>query len=731
MNLPSDSAQPPAASERLLRQQAVLAELTSGLIRSEAPGLTVAEVLAAAGQGLAVQRVSRWHLSADAERLRSGEVWSRGPTIELDQIELTLALAPVYFAALASSEALAIADVASDRRAAELLGEYFQPLGIGASLDVPIQIGGRLEGVLCYEHIGQGRDWSPGDQLFGIAIAHLLSLLAERAGRAEVEQRSSSELEARVTLRTAELEQANEALRESERRLRQIIDLVPHYIFAKDENGRFLIVNRAVAELNGTTVEAMLSGSLETLARSPEEGRRYLEEDREVIRSRRPKLIPEEIMTDAEGRPHIVRTIKIPFTFPGTSGGAVLGVATDITERKRAEAERDHLEQQLRRAQKMEAIGTLAGGIAHDFNNILTSILGFADLLSKRLVQEPEPLHDVEQITQAAKRASDLVRQILTFSRQQRQSRSVIPLQSTLEEALRLLRAAIPANIEFAVYIDPDAPPVLADATQIHQVMMNLGANAAAAMESGMAARLEVDYRPFEVDAAFAGAHPELRPGPHVCLSVRDNGHGMDLATVDRVFEPFFTTKDPTRGTGLGLAVVHGIVRDHGGVIVVESRPESGTRFRLFFPTHAESAASVPLERAGLRRGRGERVLCIDDEPANAQLLDRILVTLGYAVESYTSATGALAVFRLRPDAFDLVITDLTMPVMSGVELAIEAMATRPDIPVLLITGFSDSISEEDAREAGLRGLLFKPFSLESLGESVARCLDRVRLEHR
>ena len=548
----------------------------------------------------------------------------------------------------------------------------FVPLGVGASLDVPIQVGGRLEGVVCYEHVGQRRDWSPGDQLFGIAIAHVLSLLAERAGRAEVERRSSSELEERVTLRTAELELANEALRESERRMRQIIDLVPHYIFAKDENGHFLIVNRAVAELNGTTVEAMLSGSLETLARSPEDGRRYLEEDREVIWQPAAEIDSRRDRHRREGRPHIVRTIKIPFTFPGTSGGAVLGVATDITERKRAEAERDHLEQQLRRAQKMEAIGTLAGGIAHDFNNILTSILGFADLLSKRLAAEPEPLRDVEQITQAAKRASDLVRQILTFSRQQRQSRSVIPLQSTLEEALRLLRAAIPANIEFAVTIDPEAPPVLADATQIHQVMMNLGANAAAAMESSMAARLEVEYRSFEVDTAFAGAHPELRPGPHVCLSVRDNGHGMDLATVDRVVRAFFTKKDPARAASSSLRRArHRARRPLTASSAVERPRPAPPACSLSGPRRVGSVNTVG--RAGLRRGHGN-ACCVStmSPPTRSCRPDSGSLGCGRVTSGRRPWRNSHAAARIRSDDHRPHV-----PVASGVGLAIEAMASR------------------------------------------------------
>jgi PAS domain S-box-containing protein len=723
------SAEPAAAGERLLRQQAALAELTAHLFGAESGDgqAGLAHLLATAGDALAVDRASVWWFRDQGTRLECMEFWDRTPQAPCGPRSVDVARANRYVDALLASEAVAIGDTAADARAEELLDSYYRPLGVAAALEVPIVVRGRPDGVLCYEQRGAARDWTPGDQLFGVAVAHLVALLAEGGERREAEEAVralSADLERRVAERTEELERANQALRESERRLREVIDLVPHYIFAKDQQGQFLIVNRAVAELNGTTVERMLAGTVESIAHSPEDAQRYLAEDREVIRSGRPTVIPEEVMTDWEGHPHLVQTTKIPFTFSGSGAAAVLGVSIDITERKRAEAERDHLEQQLRRAQKMEAIGTLAGGIAHDFNNILTSILGFSDLLGKRLQHDQDAMRDIEQITQGGRRAAELVRQILTFSRQQRQSRSVIPLQSTIEEALRLLRAAIPTSVEFVVTIDPSAPPVLADATQIHQVMMNLGANAAAAVESSLHARLEIDYERCEIDRAFASSHPGLKPGPHVCLRVRDNGHGMDAATLERAFEPFFTTKDPTRGTGLGLAVVHGIVRDHDGTVTVESAPGVGTTFRIFLPAHAAPELVLPAERAGLRRGAGERVLCIDDESANAQLLERILRSLGYAVRSFTSPQAALTAFRAAPESFDLVITDLTMPLMSGVELGIEVMATRAEMPVLLITGFSGSITEEHAHEVGMRGLLFKPFSLESLGHAVARCLE-------
>ena len=852
MSNPLDSGPSAAAAKRLLRQQSALAELTSSPFWIERPEDATRHLLQASGEALEVDRVSLWWLERDRDRLHCAEVWAASAAHLAGPRELVPSAAPEYFGALLASEALIVEDVETDPRVRELLEPYFRSIALRATLDLPIVLHGRAEGILCYERLVP-RHWTPGDQLFGIAIAHLMALLAERARREEAERalreneerfrqlaenvsqvlwmttpdkssmlyaspayetiwgRSlvdlyshpsawldavapidrervrehaatrqasgvydeeyrierpdgvvrwvrdrafpirdaagtiyriagvaeditelklaeqsvlalSAQLEQRVVERTAELERANQALRDSESRLRQVIDLVPHYIFAKDHDGRFLIVNRAVAELNGTTVEHMLAGTVESVARSPEDARRYLAEDREVIRSGRPTVIAEEVMSDANGTPHFVQTTKIPFSFSGSA--AVLGVSIDITERKRAEAERDHLEQQLRRAQKMEAIGTLAGGIAHDFNNILTSILGFADLLAKRLQNDPNGMRDVQQIIQGGRRAAELVRQILTFSRQQRQSRSIVPLQPTLEEALRLLRAAIPTSIDFSVHIDPAAPPVLADATQMHQVMMNLGANAAAAMESGPAGVLEVRYESCEVAPAFAAAHPGMKPGDYVCLTVRDSGHGMDAATLERVFEPFFTTKDPTRGTGLGLAVVHGIVRDHDGVITVDSAVGSGTAFRIYLPAHAAADLVLPSERAGLPRGHGERVLCVDDEAANAQLLERILRSLGYAVESFTSPQAALEAFRGRPRAFDLVITDLTMPLMSGVELAIEVLAARHQMPVLLITGFSGSITEEHAREIGMRGLLFKPFSLESLGQAVARCLE-------
>ncbi len=553
-------------------------------------------------------------------------------------------------------------------------------------------------------------------------IAGLAQDITEKK-RAEDEIRElSGALEKRVEERTRELGAAYDALRASEQRMRQIIDLVPHFVFAKDGEGRFILVNRAVADVYGTTVEDLLGRTDADFARSAAEAEAFRRDDLDVIRGGRPKLIPEERITAADGKVRWLQTLKIPFLVSGTGAPAVLGVSTDITARRQAEAERAELELQLRRAQKMEAIGTLAGGIAHDFNNILTAILGYGDILERRFHDDPDAARQLGEIVVAARRARDLVQQILTFSRQQEQQRTVVRLQATVEEAMRLLRAAIPSTVAIRSDVDPAAPAVLADPTRIHQVVMNLATNAAAAME-GRPGILDVSLAPVEVDDALAATHPDLRPGRYARLSVRDTGHGMDSATLERIFEPFFTTKGPSKGTGLGLAVVHGIVKDHDGAVIVESRKGRGTVFHVYLPAAEALPSEAAVHAGALRPGKGQRVMCVDDERTVVELLGSVLENLGYEPVLHTEPSEALSDFRRRPEAFHLIITDLAMPALSGLELAREMLRVRSDVPIILSTGFSGEVTEDHVRTRGLRRLLLKPFTLEQIGDAVHEVL--------
>jgi PAS domain S-box-containing protein len=397
----------------------------------------------------------------------------------------------------------------------------------------------------------------------------------------------------------------------------------------------------------------------------------------------------------------------------------ILGVNTDITARKRAEAI------QLR-SQKLESLGTLAGGIAHDFNNILLAINGNAKLAVADLPADHPVQQSLVAIGKAGARATDLVRRILAFSRPQESKRDVIQLQPIVEEGLELVRATLPATLEYRTEFAPDLPPVVADATQIHQIIVNLATNASHAIgaKSGL---IEIRLREVYVGEDLADSIPDLEPGRYVHLNVTDNGCGMDRAIAARIFDPFFTTKGVGEGTGLGLSVVHGIIKSHGGAISVYSEPGRGTTFNLYFPASREAVARVAEPVREAQPGRSERVLYVDDDEALVMLVTRTLERLGYQVTGYTDAARALEKFRSSPRDFDAVVTDLSMPVMSGFDLAAAMLAVRADIPIVMTSGYVRPEDQERALRMGLRDLILKPDTIEQLG----RTLDQVFLQAR
>jgi PAS domain S-box-containing protein len=382
-----------------------------------------------------------------------------------------------------------------------------------------------------------------------------------------------------------------------------------------------------------------------------------------------------------------------------------------------------HMEEQLRQAQKMEAIGTLAGGIAHDFNNILGAIIGFAEMAREEAPANSALAFDLDQILQSGLRARDLVRQILTFSRKGRGERAAVPLQPIVQEALKLLRASLPSNIAITVELDPACGHVTADATQMHQVVMNLCTNAAQAMEE-QGGELRIGLEPYAVTAPEAFGRGTLAPGRYVKLVVRDTGTGIDPAAIERIFDPFYTTKQPGKGTGMGLAVVHGIVHAHGGEVSVESLPGAGTTFAVLLPESVCGAPQAPDAAEQEPRGT-ERVLLVDDEPLLLQVVGRMLESLGYAVHEANDAREALAMVERDPARFDLVISDQTMPHMTGCELARAIARIRPDMPVMLCSGYSESIPPEKVRAAGIRTFLRKPLRRADLAVAIRRVFDR------
>jgi PAS domain S-box-containing protein len=390
------------------------------------------------------------------------------------------------------------------------------------------------------------------------------------------------------------------------------------------------------------------------------------------------------------------------------------GMIEDVSERK-------HLESQLQQSQKMEAIGTLAGGIAHDFNNILAAILGYTELAILDLPEDLNARQNLELSLKSAYRARDLVSQILAFSRQGETELKPVQIDPLISEALKMLRATLPASIEIHQLIEKDAGYINADPTQIHQVLLNLSTNASYAMrdEGGI---LDISLSSVDLDEDTSKLHSNLQTGPYLKLSVGDTGQGMDPKVVDRIFDPYFTTKEKGEGTGLGLAVVHGIVKSHGGVLSIQSQPKKGTTFHLFFPiikgrTESQISAEEPLQN-----GRG-RILFIDDEEVIADLGKKMLMKLGYEVEALTSSPEALALFQKQPDHFDLVMTDMTMPKMTGEKLAKEIMTIRPDIPIILCTGYSEQITEEKAKILGIKEFAMKPIRIHDIATTIRKVL--------
>ncbi len=422
------------------------------------------------------------------------------------------------------------------------------------------------------------------------------------------------------------------------------------------------------------------------------------------------------------------------------SGGQIVGLrgtVQDITQRKLADAARASLEAQLLESHKMEAIGTLAGGIAHDFNNILATILGNATLVRQDLADDPQALQSLDEITKAAARARDLVRQILTFSRRDISKRTPIALGSVVDESIKRLRDTLPPQIVLEAHCEPDLPCVLADASQIGQVIINLVTNAMQAIgdqPGEIAVRLEA----VTVDAAMIEAHPALRGlgnkrGDHAQrLVVSDSGHGMDPDTMARIFEPFFTTKAVDEGTGLGLSVVHGIVKAHDGAIVMTSQSGGGASFAIYLPivempVNAPLSAPAPVAALPITVAAAERsghILYLDDDEALVFMLQRILEQRGYRISGYTDQHEALAALRADPAAFDLVVTDYNMPGMSGLEVAREVRTIRPDMPVTIASGFIDETLREQAKGAGVRELIFKVNALEDLCDAFVRLAD-------
>ena len=504
-----------------------------------------------------------------------------------------------------------------------------------------------------------------------------------------------------------------EALRESEERFRELAELLPETIFEMDATGNLTFVNRKAYEHFRYTQQDFDQGLSGLDMVVPEDRHRAMENIAKILGGEHVGLKEyQALRKDGTTFPALFHSAAV--LHEGKPAG-MRGFIIDISEKK-------HLEAQLLQSQKMEAIGTLAGGIAHDFNNILSPIMTHTEMALMDLPEDSPLQFSLREVIKASERARDLVKQILAFSRQTDQEPMPLKLGLIIKDALKLLRSSIPTTIEIQQKIITESDAILADPTQMHQVIMNLCTNAFHAMrEKG--GLLEVSLTDEYVDSESVKHLPNLNPGSYLKLSVRDTGQGMEPDVIEKIFEPYFTTKDKGVGTGLGMAVVLGIVQDHGGSIHVQSEPGKGTTFDVFLPKIDLDIAEKDVSREQIPTGN-ERILLVDDEAAIVNVEKQMFKRLGYEVATRTSSIEALELFRSQPDRFDAVITDMTMPNMTGVELSKEIMSIRPDIPVILCTGFSERIDEKMALELGVKAFMMKPIVMSEMANTIRRVLD-------
>ena len=526
-------------------------------------------------------------------------------------------------------------------------------------------------------------------------------------------------LRKKVRSKTSELQDLVNQLKKSENQFRSLFNSITDLIYTQDMEGRFASANPAMQRLFGYDMDEFIGHRAADFMK-PE-----LQSD---FASRYLEVIKEQGHHEGiscyfkKNKEKIYIEYRSSLVKPDDgSEPYISGIGRDVTEKILSEKKVKQLQKQVAQAHKMESIGTLAGGIAHDFNNILFPVLGYAEMLLEDVPEDSPFRASINGIYTSALRAKSLVKQILTFSRQESGELMLMKMQPVVKEALKLIRSTIPTTIEIIQDINPDCGVIKADPTQIHQIVMNLTTNAYHAMEE-TGGGLKVSLKAVEL-GEYDIITPDMAPGVYACLTVADTGVGMDKNLTDKIFDPFFTTKAIGKGTGMGLSVVHGIVTAMGGAIHVYSEPGKGTQFHVYLPVEKSlSEEQVTNSKAPILGGT-EQILLVDDEEAILAMEKRMLERLGYQVTSRTSSLEALEAFRADPDKFDLIITDMAMPNMPGDKLSVELIKIRYDIPILLCTGFSETISEEKAVYLGIKGFLFKPIVIKDLAQKIREVL--------
>lgn len=647
-----------------------------------------AEITALTAQLLKVERVSVWLFAENRALYRCHDLYQLTKQRHTQGLELACRDYPRYFQAVEENRCVAAHNARTDPRTSEYTENYLIPRNITAMLEVAIRLQGKMVGSLSLEHVGTERQWQAEEEVFASSIADLAGL----------------------ALGAYERQQAVEALRKSEEQYRDLFEYANDVIYTHDLQGNFLSANRKVEQVTGylrsevadLTVAQIVAPEYLDLAKANVLKKLQGESNHTIyeleILCKDGRRVPLEVNTRLlyeDGRPV-----------------GIQGIARDISERRQ-------LEEQLRQAQKMEAIGRLAGAVAHDFNNLLTAILGYSQLLLRRLTPTEPMRRELLEIEKAGQRAATLTHQLLTFSRKHVFEPQVLNLNSVVSDIEQMLRRLIGEDVELTVSLDPILGSVKADRGQLEQVIMNLVVNSRDAMPHG--GKLSITT----TKVTFAHAYGDLSPGAYVVLTVADTGIGMDRNTQARIFEPFFTTKEPGRGTGLGLATVYGIVKQSNGLIECVSEVGRGTRFRIYLPQIQETqvVAEPPRLPEGSYRGT-ETVLLVEDDDAVRGLTRRMLELNGYAVLEAHNAQEALALCQQQVTPIPLMVTDVVMPQVNGRELAQQVAERWPKIKVLLISGYTDNHLALQNTTNRSFPLLQKPFTPEALLQKVRTLLD-------
>jgi PAS domain S-box-containing protein len=626
---------------------------------------------------------------------------------------------------LEANDVVAIADMGKSKHHGH---PCYSTFALESYIGVPLIVDGSRYGTLNFSSLKQAKkDFSASDKELVRLLGQWVASLLERQNKELELYNYHRDLEDIVEDRTSELRAINknlleeiEARKRTERTLNEqqfflktLLETIPNPVFYKDLIGRYIGCNRSFEEFLGKPRSEIIGKTVYELA--PKDiADMYFQKDEELYK----KPGKQHYEWKVKKKNGAIREVLFDkATLQGRDGlpTGLIGLITDITERKL-------MESQLRQAHKLEAIGTLAAGIAHDFNNILSAVIGYSELVQMKIPSHSNIQQDMKNITIAGKRAASLVQQILAFSRQEQQIVERIQIGPIIKEIQKMLKASLPSTIQIDTQIETDKT-VLADPIQIHQVLMNLAVNSGYAMrEKGGWLRIHlqvVQLQPNE-NEKFA----ELKPGEYLKLTVKDTGSGIPKETLDRIFDPFFTTKEKGQGTGMGLSVAHGIINSLKGVIWAESIPGQETIFTILLPL-SDSGMLIEPDFEQSAPGGSEKILFVDDEPLLVELGVSLLEFLGYKVTGIDNSEKALREFTRSPQKFDLLITDQTMPGITGSDLAQQILKIRPGMPIILCTGFSNLISQEKARDLGIKGFAMKPLAKADLAALIRKVLDR------